>query len=295
MNKTKIDWADMTWNPVTGCAPISEGCQNCYAQRMSKRLAGRCGYSADEPFKVTLHPERLNEPLKWRKPRRVFVCSMGDLFHKDVPEEFIDLVFAIMALAPQHTFQVLTKRPERMVKYFSPEWRKDAIAEQMCDIDESSVRIETEYMGEAGEYDSFAFLKGVWPLPNVWLGVTAENQRCADERIPMLLQAPAVIRFVSIEPMLGSVDIIQSISKFFGEGYGVESRREWIESALSNFWVIIGAETGNRKDKVTPKKEWIDSIAEQCKSADIPLFMKESLRELMGEDFIQEFPWEVKS
>ncbi len=99
MGKTSIEWATDVWNPVTGCSPVSEGCANCYAARFAKRLAGRCGYPKDEPFRVTLHPERLGEPLRWRKPRRVFVASMGDLFHKDVPDEFIDEVWRVMMLA----------------------------------------------------------------------------------------------------------------------------------------------------------------------------------------------------
>lgn len=118
MGATRIEWCDTVWNPVTGCTPISSGCANCYARRMATRLAGRCGYPRDDPFRVTLHHERLDEPLHWRKPRRVFVSSMGDLFHDDVPLEFIDRVMARVPMLPGSTFMVLTKRPWRMAKYF---------------------------------------------------------------------------------------------------------------------------------------------------------------------------------
>ena len=111
---TKIEWTDETWNPVTGCTPVSEGCRNCYARKMSKRLRGRFGYPADDPFRVTFHPDKLGDPLKMRKPRMIFVCSMGDLFHEDVPDATIHRIFGIMAFCSQHIFQVLTKRPERM-------------------------------------------------------------------------------------------------------------------------------------------------------------------------------------
>jgi len=113
MNKTGIEWAEYTWNPVSGCSPISSGCKNCYAARMAKRLAGRCGYPADDPFRVTLHPERLREPLARRKPSIIFVCSMSDLFHEAVPDRFVEAVFAVMEMAAHHRFLVLTKRPRR--------------------------------------------------------------------------------------------------------------------------------------------------------------------------------------
>ena len=203
MSETRIEWADATWNPITGCSPISEGCANCYAERMSKRLAGRAGYPADNPFGVVLHSEKkLLEPLRWRKPRKIFVCSMGDLFHEDVPEEWIDQVFAVMALAPQHTFMVLTKRPERMQAYLSEAERSmhheyglpDDIAEPVIGgfsslLEQSQlwrssgwryIEAQTDHYGRVelapywewhGESKPFS-----WPLPNVWLGVSAENQ-----------------------------------------------------------------------------------------------------------------------
>ncbi len=118
MGKTKIEWCDTVWNPTSGCSPVSEGCENCWARRFSKRLAGRCGYPKDEPFRVTLHPDRLEEPLRWKKPRRVFVVSMADLFHPDVPDWFVFAVWRVMALTPQHTYMLLTKRPQRTKEWF---------------------------------------------------------------------------------------------------------------------------------------------------------------------------------
>jgi len=169
MNMSRIEWTEVTWNPVTGCTPISPGCENCYAKRLATRLKGRCGYPEDEPFRVTMHPDRLSEPLSWKKPRHVFVCSMGDLFHDDVEEGFLCRVFDTIMAAEQHTFLVLTKRPKRMRDFF-----------KRC-------------------------IHGTWN--NLWIGVTAENQKTADERIPILLQIPAVVRFVSCEPLLGPVNL----------------------------------------------------------------------------------------
>jgi protein gp37 len=267
MAKSKIEWTEYSWNPVSGCTPISEGCQNCYAKRMSKRLAGRCGYPADDPFRVTLHPERLDEPLKWKKPRRVFVCSMGDLFHEDVPEIEIMRVFAVMADAQQHTYLVLTKRPERMKEVLtSPSIANDVWLMTNIGISEE---------------------KPIWPLPNVWLGVTAENQARADERIPILLQIPAAVRFVSIEPMLGPVDLTRIGGDWYGNGrinalkglqnddtYVHEYNLRWKAKHCGELdWVICGSESGpnHRKTKI----EWIRDLREQCISANVPFFLKQ--------------------
>ena len=169
---TKIEWVinqdgtmGISWNPVTGCTPVSEGCQRCYAKRMSIRLAGRFGYPKNNPFEVTLRPERLNDPLKWSKPRRVFVCSMSDIFHENVPEIWILTVFAIMAETPQHTYMIITKRPHRMNKVLT----SPTVANDVWLQTGRGVNAEPS----------------LWPLRNVWLGVTAENQARADERIPI--------------------------------------------------------------------------------------------------------------
>jgi len=167
MSKTRIEWTDETWNPVTGCTPISPGCAHCYARRMAKRLAGRVGYpAAPHEFDVTLHPDKLSEPLTWRKPRRVFVCSMSDLFHKDVPLDFIWCVYDSVRTNPHHVFQILTKRPERALEFYR-------------------------------------WLYGDSDVPkNVWFGVTAENNAMWAKRRDAFLATPAAVHFVSIEPAL---------------------------------------------------------------------------------------------
>ncbi len=177
---SKIEWTEATWNPITGCTKISEGCQNCYAERMSKRLAGRWGYPKENPFAVTFHENRLDEPLKWKKPRRIFVCSMGDLFHEDVKESWIDQIMEVIDDCPQHTFLILTKRPENM-------WVKlHGVTEE----------VPCRFLG-SGDFPD-----------NVWLGVTAENSEQAWKRIPLLAEFyPAKIKFVSVEPMLGPLTI----------------------------------------------------------------------------------------
>lgn len=268
MNETAIEWTDYTWNPVTGCTPVSEGCHNCYARRMAHRLRGQFGYPADEPFKVTLHPERLEEPLSLRKPKRVFVCSMGDLFHEDVDEKFIAKVFAIMDLARQHTYLVLTKRPARMQRLLSDE----------------------DFQFHVGWFQSMAVRElglptpkkiGPWPLRNVWAGVSVEHQPAADERIPTLLQTPAAVRWVSVEPYLALVDI----SPYLGET-PCKSREDglhcdcWYDGgkccACGEYggidWVVAGGETGPGARPMHP--DWVRSLRDQCRAAGVPFLFK---------------------
>lgn len=248
---TKIEWCKnkdggqgKTWNPVTGCTKISPGCQNCYAERMSKRLRGRCGYDADEPFRVTLHPERLEEPMRWRKPSMVFVCSMGDLFHDDVPDEFIHRVFATIGQCPQHTFIILTKRPKRMKEF-----------------------IEDYYAYKSPSGDE----QGVYVQPNVWLGVTAENQEMADKRIPILLQIPAAVRLVSVEPMLGDIKIAGYLGWNGLRRMGDGLLYRWVAPKID--WVICGSESGpNRRPA---NIVWILSLKDQCVAAGVPFFLKQ--------------------
>ena len=171
MSDTKIEWTDKTWNPITGCTPISEGCRNCYAKRMAQRLAGRYGYPADDPFRVTFHHDRLELPLRWKKPSKIFVNSMGDLFHGDVLTDNVYRVLDIIRRCPQHTFQILTKRPERAKTVLFNIGRR---------------HLETIR------------------LPNLWLGVTVENAKYTD-RIDILRTIPAAVRFISFEPLLGDV------------------------------------------------------------------------------------------
>ncbi len=230
---TRIEWTDETWNPVTGCTKVSTGCKNCYAERMSKRLAGRYGYPADDPFRVTLHPDRLEQPLHWRKPRRVFVCSMGDLFHEDVPLYFQVKVWRTMADSPQHTYQVLTKRADIMRERLQP----------------------------------LSQTFGV--LPNVWLGVTAENQIRANERIPALMKIPAAVRFVSCEPLLGRINL--GLMGTAPKTWTVNGSYRPVWSFFH--WVIAGCESG--PGRRWAQEAWFLFLLDQCKMSGVPFFLKQ--------------------
>lgn len=224
MNKTKIDWANYTWNPISGCSPASEGCQNCYAERVSKRFKLPWG-------KPTIHWERLYHSKFPATPSRIFVCSMSDLFHEDVNPEWIWQIWAAFRQRPGHTFIVLTKRAERM---------RSILSELLT------------------------------PLPNVWLGVTAENQARADERIPLLLRTPAAKRFVSVEPMLGEI----SLRKYAYSRFCRTVRRELTGIDQPSLdWVICGGESGDGARPMHP--DWARSLRDQCKSAGVPFFFKQ--------------------
>ena len=264
--QSKIEWTDATWNPVTGCDAVSPGCDHCYARAMAHRFAGRAGYpAAPREFDVTLHPERLAEPLRWRKSRRVFAVSMGDLFHHSVPDEFIDRVLAVMAACPQHTFQVLTKRPQRMLDYLSALYQSERWLEALWHCGRA---VKTEGVLSA--------IRGVIPLPNVWLGVTAEDQQRADERIPLLLQTPAAVRFVSCEPLLGPVDLtacrkegVVDVDAMAGT-HGVYRPHDGTNAKLD--WVICGGETGPQARAT--HRAWARSLRDQCAHAGVPFFFK---------------------
>jgi len=248
VSQTKIEWCDAVWNPTTGCSKVSEGCRYCYAERFAQRLAGRFGYPADDPFRVTLHPERLEEPLGWRKPRRVFVNSMGDLFHEDVPDEFICRVFAAIALTPvKHRFLILTKRPHRMREFILGLPQRD-----------ETFRLWVRAGGE-------------WPLSNLWLGVTAENQQAADERIPILLEIPAAVRFVSVEPMLGPVDLGRLV--WFKDGFSSPAFQEQMLGRRRLDWIVCGGETGPNARPCHP--DWVRNLRDQCQAAGVPFFFKQ--------------------
>lgn len=175
MTKSKIEWTEEVWNPVTGCTPVSEGCQNCYAKRMASRLRGRFGYDKEDPFMVTTHIDRLHEPETNLKPTRYFVCSMGDLFHPLVPYTFRWAVFRVMIKIKRHNYLVLTKRPIEAAEFIQG-------------------------------YDELRHLDKI--APHVWIGVSAESQWEAYRRVPILLDIPAAKHFVSIEPMLGPVRVV---------------------------------------------------------------------------------------
>jgi protein gp37 len=423
---TKIQWTDRTWNPVRGCSLVSAGCANCYAMKQAHRFSGM-----GRPYEnltevgpkgprwngnIMLVPEALEEPLRWKTPARVFVNSMSDIFHEDVPDEFIDKVFAVMALTSQHTYQLLSKRPERMRRYVSDEGRSDSIVREVwrirnrqrrTDLEASASRRDATDQGgqrihqsgrrktvrtsesriqdaerlfagfnhdrrgqdgdrsspdcvgtpqradsrklndqsqewnqdgqpsrEPGISDLFAepspcpgsfeceseSPQGIassenkdngerstrnqetqerwandqgncgeicnekegyigdlqsenveahleWPLPNVWLGVSIENQETADERVPLLLQTPAAVRFISVEPLLGPVDLTMALEPFHSHDPMLNRNQSPID------WIIAGGESGPGARPCDVA--WIRAIKEQCQSAGVPVFVKQ--------------------
>lgn len=266
MARAKIEWTDMVWNPTSGCSKVSEGCRNCYAERFARRLAGRCGYPADNPFQVTLRPERLEEPLRWKKRRLVFVNSMGDLFHEAVDEKFIAKVFAVMDLARQHTYCILTKRPGRAAQLLADE-----------DFQFHVGWFQSQAVRELGLPEPEQI--GPWPLRNVWLGVSVENQEAADERIPLLLQTPAAVRFISAEPLLGPVDLELYLpyhnhplkDEWHRNGYHIRRLNIGITEGTLD-WIICGGETGPGARPMHP--DWVRSLQNQCQAAGVPFFFK---------------------
>lgn len=287
MSATAIQWTDAVWNPVTGCTKVSEGCRHCYAETVAERFWGKqyppitlhvAGGNAQHLRRrftdVQCHPGRLAEPLGWRKPRRVFVNSMSDLFHEAVPDSFLDQVFAVMAFVPQHTFQVLTKRPERMQEYFREgpghcaRLRVFAAAARF-----PGARLD-QVMATVRSVDG----PPAWPLSNVWLGVSCEDQATADQRIPLLLQTPAAVRFVSAEPLLEPIDLryLQpheppvEIDALSGT-HGVQRPHRGKNAPLD--WVIIGGESGAGARPCDVA--WIRSLRDQCKAAEVPCFVKQ--------------------
>lgn len=271
-DKSTIEWTDATWNPVT-CTKVSAGCKNCYAERLFHRAYGReaimtpsghyhdgkelLGARIREFTDISIHPERLDQPLRWKKSRRIFVNSMSDLFHEGVPDDFIGKCFYIMAHAAHHTFQVLTKRPERMERWFNEFlWLKNQLRKE--------------------DYPAPTFFGSGWPLKNVWLGVSVEDQATANDRIPLLLQTPAAVRFVSYEPALGPVNL-QSIDTGDAILYPL---RTWIDVEGRGRapcpridWIIAGGESGPNARPSHP--DWFRSVRDQCAAAGVPFFFKQ--------------------
>ena len=260
------EWTDRTWNPVRGCSVVSPGCVNCYAMTQAHRFSGK-GKAYEGLTKLTsagpqwtgkirLVEEALTEPRRWRKPSRVFVNSMSDLFHEDVPDAFIDQVFAVMACCPTHTFQVLTKRPGRMLKYLSYEYRW-AQVEGQCDV-----------LVGGSEAPALATPERTH-LPNVWLGVSVEDQARADERIPLLLQTRAAIRFVSCEPLLGPLRLADACYAHMD----YESRMTVCDRDLALDWVIVGGESGSGARRCDLR--WVRDLVRDCHAAHVPVFVKQ--------------------
>lgn len=252
---TKISWSDATWNPVSGCTQVSPGCAHCYALTLTERWHGKGSFA-----NVTLHPKRLEQPLHWKKPRRVFVNSMSDLFHEAIPDEYIDRVFAVMALTPDHTYQILTKRPERMRRYMTE--RKDGEPEMLRGQFGAWARVDKlvyEYIRDRTDEYPNEDEPIAWPRSNVWLGVTVENQHFADERLPLLIETPAAVRFVSAEPLLEPVSLINYM---FAPGCGI---------GLD--WVITGGESGSGRRPFS--HDWARNLQAQARDFDVPFFMKQ--------------------
>lgn len=285
---SNIEWTEATWNPVTGCTRVNADCDHCYAVPMTHRLGemGQSKYAGltvlnpkgDRHFNGTVkcHEDALDIPLSWRKPRRVFVNSMGDLFHKSVPDSFIRRVFAVMSLCGQHTFQVLTKRPDRMAAFFANEENNLSACQAEHTVMDADPRTPT---GKSRIRNTSAIngtRKGLgdgnyWPLPNVWLGTSCGHQAAADEMIPHLLKCPAKVRFLSCEPLHGSVrpQLIE-----WDKTYGDEARSKI-------HWVIVGGESGARARPCDVA--WIRSIVGQCKAAGVPCFVKQLGSKVSGQ------------
>lgn len=261
---TKIEWTDKTWNPVRGCSLVSPGCSNCYAMRVAHRFSAPGDPYAGLTIKthsgpkwsgrIRLVPEALDEPLHWRKPCRVFVNSMSDLFHEDVPFEFIDRVFVVMAKARKHTFQILTKRPLVMREYIRQRSREPHILSLFC----AEYRIEP--IGD----------EIPWPLPNVWLGVSVEDQESANGRIPLLFQIPAAVKFLSVEPLLERINLDTA---FMDSGSDGEPAPCTNRNHHHVDWLIAGGESGLHARPC--HIDWIRDVVRQSREARVKCFVKQ--------------------
>jgi protein gp37 len=311
---SNIAWTDASWNPVTGCSRVSEACRSCYAEELSLRygwtkLPWTAGNAVEN---VVCHPKRLELPLKWKEGRKIFLASMGDVFHANVPFEFIAAIFAVMAATPRHTYQLLTKRPGRMAEFFA--WVREqsrgylhGIHGFLFDQLEKQIgadRMNAAWDGLVAHREARRVAEGKptdprslgdatawpWPLPNVWLGTTTEDQKNADARIPHLLRVPAVVRFLSVEPMLGPVRLwAPEIGEWPTEEpkYPIANAQEWDDwkywTARDRglHWVIVGGESG-----LSPRPlqmAWARALRDQCVAAGVAYFFKQDSSRLPGQ------------
>ncbi len=296
--ESTIGWTNASWNPVTGCTRVSAGCQHCYAETFANRWKGIKGHYFEEGFKVLLRPDKLAEPLKWSKPRKIFVNSMSDIFHKEIPDSYIDKIFGVMASLPQHTFQILTKRPQRMVEYFQShridlayrwaEGAKSVVEEKFKGTINENVRRQCTHFGTK--------------LPNVWMGVSVEDQWAADQRIPLLLGTPVAVRWVSCEPLLEEVNLNHIECNPDKPGLSMSALHEQLDGCFYNStaqldWVVVGGESG---PGCRPMNfEWARSLKNQCQGSEAKFFMKqlggthdkrEDLEDLPEDLRIREYP-----
>ncbi len=284
-DKSNIQWTEATWNPIAGCSIASTGCRNCYAMAHAARLeriglikyANLTTESKAGPVwsgNVALDERSLDQPMRWRRPRLIFVNSMSDLFHEALSDAQIDRVFAAMALSPQHTLQVVTKRSARMRSYLGDPDTKFRIAQAALrvgsDLPHGHPGWKKSNWRVAGDGTKPAVVPR-WPLPNLWMGVSVEDQDAADARIGDLEASPAALRFISAEPLLGEIDLQLADS----DGFRLRS----ID------WVIVGGESGPRAR--TCRVEWITDLVRQCRNAAVPVFVKQlGARYLDERDFV---------
>lgn len=271
-DKTGIAWTESTWNPVTGCTKVSAGCKHCYAERDWQRLASapHTIYAGRAFADVRVHPERFDQPLRWRRPRRIFVNSMSDLFHEAIPDAAIDAILAVMLLAPHHTFQVLTKRPERMRAYFAAPDLYDRVLACANAVRATHPRLGLDSIPIDNPASRFA--------RHIWWGVSAEDQETADVRIPILLQVPVAHHWLSAEPLLGPLRLDQV--PVVAEG-PLRPHRLPSDRLPRLDWVVVGGESGPKARLC--HADWITRIVKECAEAHIPIFVKQ-----MGAVFIDE-------
>ena len=287
MNRSTIPWTQYTWNVTTGCAKVSRGCANCYAERVSASLQNRGVADYQDTVyshayaqtrwtgHINLLPHRLVEPLKMKEPALIFIDSMSDLFHDQVPDDFIDQVIAVIALTPRHTYQILTKRVERMKSYFDifatlndPIFRNNRLLS-------AGQRIYDEHLAKSKCHLDLKSLD-VWPLPNLWLGCSIEDQATADFRLPLLQLISAHRRFVSIEPLIGPIDLGYA----YPCGYYCDSNIGHVDHPFWSWgtdtqlnWLIMGAESGSQSRPFEPT--WLETIIQQAHQAGVSLFIKQ--------------------
>lgn len=269
---TKIEWTDATVNAVNGCSLASPGCTNCYAMRLAgtrlRNHPSRAGLTIDTKAgpvwngEVRLNEDALLVPLRWTRPRKIFWNAHGDLFHPNVPDEWIDRQFAVMALTPQHTHQVLTKRPDRMWEYVTRlvEEPSQLTARRFAQVWPSGVKTPKDGI--------------TLPLANVWLGTSVEDQTRADERIPHLLATPAAVRFLSCEPLLGPIDLVETgaiETDSYGPGHTPSAVRTFTRGLVD--WVIVGGESGPGARPMHP--DWARSLRDQCEAAGVAFHFKQ--------------------